>query len=147
MPVTFGPRTTYLFGIDVNGSALPKESGPPIGLASKHHTITIEPSVERLVEKRRRRVRRFDHTERIRMLQTLYDAKTLAVFCYEAIDSRKERLETADELAQAERGLADRRRKRAAETAPPATKRPRMLFAMEYDNDDDEDEVDDVDEQ
>ncbi|KDO34680.1 hypothetical protein SPRG_00744 [Saprolegnia parasitica CBS 223.65] len=142
MPVTFGSRTTYLFGVDVNGSALPKESGPPIGLAQTHHTMTIERSVERL-EKRRRRVRRFDHTERIRMLQTLYDAKTLATFCYEAIDSRKERLETAEELAQAERCLAARRRKRAAEMAPPAAKRQRMVFAMEYDEDEDEDDEDD----
>ncbi|KDO34679.1 hypothetical protein SPRG_00743 [Saprolegnia parasitica CBS 223.65] len=140
--VAFSTETTFLFGVDVNGSALPKESGPPIGLARKHHTMTIA-SLDGIV-KRRRRVRKFDHLDRLEMLKPLYDSKTLAAFCYEAIDTRKERIETEEELLQNERRLQARARKRAAEEARSShAKRPRMMTSMmEYDEDEDEDSDD-----
>ncbi|EQC41570.1 hypothetical protein SDRG_01531 [Saprolegnia diclina VS20] len=138
--VTFSTETTYLFDVDVNGSALPKESGPPIGLAQQHHAMTVA-SLDGLV-KRRSRVRKFDHLDRLEMLKPLYDPKTLASFCYEAIDTRKERIETEEELVQNERRLQARARKRAAEEARAShAKRPRMLTSrMEYDEDEEEEE-------
>ncbi|EQC41571.1 hypothetical protein SDRG_01532 [Saprolegnia diclina VS20] len=140
--VTFGIATTFLFGVDVNGSALPKESGPPIGLARKHHSVTIE-RIEDACP-RRGRVRKFNHTERLELLQPLYDPKALAAFCYEAIDVRKSRIDTEEERLQAESRLRARLRKRAAEAAPIA-KRQRMMPLMEYEDDDTSDEDDDSD--
>ncbi|OQR82990.1 hypothetical protein ACHHYP_15224 [Achlya hypogyna] len=132
--VTFGVEKTYLFGVDYNGSALPKESGPPIGLARIHHTMTVEHLDD--IAPRRRRVRRFDHNDRIHLLKPLYDAKSLALFCCEAIDIRRGRIETAENLALNESRLRARMHKRATEVAPRPAKRQRMMSGiMEYDED------------
>ncbi|OQR80570.1 hypothetical protein THRCLA_23459 [Thraustotheca clavata] len=135
--VTFTNATTYLFGVDVNGSALPKESGPPIGLARTHFSMEIEPLND--LGKRKSRVRKFDHLERIGMLKPLYDSKTLALFCYEAIDARKGRIETEDELAQMESRLQLRRQKRAIENTMKCSKRQRMMPMMDYEDDESDD--------
>ncbi|OQS03303.1 hypothetical protein THRCLA_21193 [Thraustotheca clavata] len=139
--VSFTTETTYLFSIDVNGSALPKESGPPIGLAKTHHTILIEKIDDGLTQ-RNGKVRKFDHLERIQMLKKLYDAKTLALFCYQAIDARKERIETKEELERNEQLLRARRLKRAAEMSHYSrqSKQRRMMTQMEYEQDESEDE-------
>ncbi|OQS04985.1 hypothetical protein THRCLA_02827 [Thraustotheca clavata] len=136
--VTFTIETTYLFDVDVNGSALPKESGPPIGLAKTHFSIEIQ-SLDGLI-KSANKVRKFDHLERIQILKRLYDAKTLALFCYDAIDTRKGRIETEEEDLRNARCLRARRRKRAAEMSRPVVKRHRIMPMMEYDDDESDEE-------
>ncbi|OQR83035.1 hypothetical protein ACHHYP_15237 [Achlya hypogyna] len=137
-------ETTYLFGVDYNGSALPKESGPPIGLARTHHTMTVERLDD--ISPRHNRVRKYDHVDRIQLLKPMYDAKSLALFCYEAIDTRRGRIETAEELALNERRLRARMHKRCGDLMLRPAKRQRMISGMmEYDDDsseeDDEEEA------
>ncbi|KDO34663.1 hypothetical protein SPRG_00726 [Saprolegnia parasitica CBS 223.65] len=141
--VTFSTATTFLFDLDYNGSAVPHESGPPIGLAPRHCAMTIEPVPDAArCCMRRSRLRRFDHLERIAMLRSLYDARTLALFCSEAIDLRKSRVGTEDDIVR----ITPRpSRKRHFEPEVPVdTKRMRM-WEMEYDDDDDEEGDDDED--
>ncbi|CAK4077450.1 unnamed protein product [Aphanomyces euteiches] len=92
--VAFTTATTYYFPLEYGGSAVPKEHGPPIGLA-KQHSREESANLNSLKSKRGR-VRKFDHAERMRMLEQLasYTRKEVAMFCFEAIEIRKSRLET-----------------------------------------------------
>ncbi|EQC41588.1 hypothetical protein SDRG_01548 [Saprolegnia diclina VS20] len=140
--VTFSTATTFLFDLDYNGSALPHESGPPIGLALRHSAMTIEPVPDAArCCMRRSRLRRFDHLERIAMLRGLYDARTLALFCSEAIDLRKSRVETEDDIVRLT-PRPSRKRHSEPEALVVDTKRMRM-WEMEYDDEEDDDEDED----
>ncbi|RHY30438.1 hypothetical protein DYB32_007829 [Aphanomyces invadans] len=101
--VTFTTATTYVFNVAYGGSALPKKSGPPIGMADIHIDEFHEDLRDELYQlqtsdvehKRRRRVRKFDHLERIDMLKRAkYHVRDIATFCMDAIDIRKSRQES-----------------------------------------------------
>jgi hypothetical protein len=103
----FTTATTYLFRVAYGGSALPKESGPAIGLAMTHHDVSTM-NFDSTKKYKRGHVRKFDHLERIDMLKTAaYSAKDIAEFCVEAIEIRKSRSATVEEV--------QRKRKRANE--------------------------------
>ncbi|OQR96694.1 hypothetical protein ACHHYP_13816 [Achlya hypogyna] len=93
--VSFAPAaTTFEFDVAYGGSALPGETGPPIGLARRHARamttgLAMHPGV----------VRKFDHFERIQLLkQAKYDVTDIATFCLEAVATRASRMETRAEL-------------------------------------------------
>ncbi|RHY02628.1 hypothetical protein DYB25_011574 [Aphanomyces astaci] len=98
--VTFTTATTFVFSVAYGGSALPKESGPPIGMCSFHTDEFHEDLREEPPPPCRRRVRKFDHLERIDMLKRAkYHVQDIATFCMDAIDIRKSRQRTLDELS------------------------------------------------
>ncbi|KAF0692012.1 Aste57867_16854 [Aphanomyces stellatus] len=137
--VHFATATTFLFDVAYGGSALPKETGPPIGMASTHIGV-VEEDLTTHMRCRRGRVRKFDHLERIAMLKAAdYHVQDIASFCMDAIDVRKSRQATLDEV-HAER----RREKRKLEgeddeAAGRTTSKPRMFDpAMMGDRDDSE---------
>ncbi|KAF0689325.1 hypothetical protein As57867_019157, partial [Aphanomyces stellatus] len=95
--------TVYVFDVDHGGSALPADTGPPVGLARRHsRQERIDLSGGDALDSprcRRRRVRKFDHAERMTLLKTAkYSTKEIADFCFEAIDIRKSRLATLEEF-------------------------------------------------
>ncbi|KAH9109008.1 hypothetical protein LEN26_005818 [Aphanomyces euteiches] len=92
--VVFTTTTTYIFPLEYGGSAVPSDHGPPIGLA-KTHTRQECANLE-YMPPRRGRVRKFDHVERMVLLQqeASYTRKEVAMFCFETIAIRKSRLET-----------------------------------------------------
>ncbi|KDO34674.1 hypothetical protein SPRG_00737 [Saprolegnia parasitica CBS 223.65] len=96
--VAFTTATTYMFDVAYGGSSLPKESGPPIGLAPTHFAATTA-CINDMPRTGAGRVRKFDHLERIALLKDAeYDVREIAAFCLEAIDVRKSRMETHEEL-------------------------------------------------
>ncbi|RHY20346.1 hypothetical protein DYB36_002917 [Aphanomyces astaci] len=100
--VTFTTATTYLFDVAYGGSALPKTTGPPIGLAPSHTHIT-HVDLGTSAHCRRGSVRKFTHLERIDMLKRAeYHVQDIAAFCVEALAIRKSRAIAADE-ARAEK--------------------------------------------
>ncbi|ETW03054.1 hypothetical protein H310_05484 [Aphanomyces invadans] len=96
----FTTATIYVFDLDHGGSAVPADTGPPIGLARRHSRkehIDLTSPVS--WASKRSRVRKFDHNERMNLLQAAsYSRKEIARFCFDAIDIRKSRLATLDEL-------------------------------------------------
>ncbi|OQR83015.1 hypothetical protein ACHHYP_15227 [Achlya hypogyna] len=93
--VAFSTATTYTFAVAYGGSALPKESGPPIGLARKHSATSCLRINDLPRSGAPSRVRKFDHLERIALLKNAdYDVREIASFCLEAVDLRKSRSET-----------------------------------------------------
>ncbi|RQM25833.1 hypothetical protein B5M09_007143 [Aphanomyces astaci] len=104
--VTFTTATTYLFDVAYGGSALPKTTGPPIGLAPSHTHIT-HVDLSTSAHCRRGSVRKFTHLERIDMLKRAeYHVQDIAAFCVEALAIRKSRAIAADEAR------AEKKRKR-----------------------------------
>jgi hypothetical protein len=97
--VRFSTVTMYVFTLGYGGSSLPKDMGPPIGLDKHNHTITVD--LESLNASIAGHVRKFNHVERMALLRTAsYETKEIAEFCFEAIDIRKSRLETLEELEE-----------------------------------------------
>ncbi|CAK4638229.1 unnamed protein product [Aphanomyces euteiches] len=113
--VSFATATTYYFPLEYGGSAVPKEHGPPIGLAKTHsrqECINLKHHTPK-----RSRVRKFDHVERMMLLQekASYTQREVAMFCFEAIAIRRSRLETEDDEIEAdtkEREVPEREPKR-----------------------------------
>ncbi|CAK4689552.1 hypothetical protein AeMF1_001413 [Aphanomyces euteiches] len=107
----FTTATIYVFEIDHGGSALPAETGPPVGLARRHtHLEHIDLKAHTKASRASRRVRKYNHHERMDLLKAAnYSMKEIADFCFEAIDIRKSRLATLDEI---EARRQERRRKR-----------------------------------
>ncbi|CAK4133943.1 unnamed protein product [Aphanomyces euteiches] len=98
--VQFSTATTYIFKTAYGGSALPKDTGPAIGMSYLHVDEVVE-DLHTDRSHRRSRVRRFNHLERIEMLKRAeYDVKEIATFCMDAIEIRKSRQETLDEIKQ-----------------------------------------------
>ncbi|OQS07522.1 hypothetical protein THRCLA_00471 [Thraustotheca clavata] len=115
--VAFDTATTYTFEVAYGGSALPKDSGPPIGMARTHCMKTIE-YIKETMPCGNGKVRKFDHLERIAMLKSArYDVHDIAAFCLEAIDVRKNRMETQQEWTKLQR-------KRKLQAMGNAMKRP-----------------------
>ncbi|CAK4077454.1 unnamed protein product [Aphanomyces euteiches] len=112
--VSFTTATTYVFPLEYGGSAVPKEHGPPIGLAKTHSHV--ECTTIKNVKSKRGRVRKFDHVERMLLLQQLasYSRKEVAMFCFDAIAIRRSRIETEDddENEESNEDLAEREPKR-----------------------------------
>ncbi|ETV93843.1 hypothetical protein H310_12195 [Aphanomyces invadans] len=96
--VTFTTATTYTFSVSYGGSAVPKTTGPPIGLAPTHTSSTsIDLSKSKLC--RRGSVRKFNHLERIGLLkEAQYHVQDIAAFCVEALAIRKSRADTVNEV-------------------------------------------------
>ncbi|OQR91962.1 hypothetical protein THRCLA_22422 [Thraustotheca clavata] len=96
----FTTVTIYEFPLTYGGSAVPEDTGPPIGLASTH----VHHSVARLDEDkkpRRGRVARWPHADRVEVLKkACFTQKEIAAICFEAIDIRRSRLETVEEIQQ-----------------------------------------------
>ncbi|KAG9406764.1 hypothetical protein AC1031_003087 [Aphanomyces cochlioides] len=92
--VTFTTATTYIFPLEYGGSAIPSDHGPPIGLANAHTRQECH-HLDNVVPKRGR-VRKFDHVERMVLLQqnASYSRKEVARFCFEAIAIRQSRVDT-----------------------------------------------------
>ncbi|KAG9415280.1 hypothetical protein AC1031_008723 [Aphanomyces cochlioides] len=109
----FTTATIYVFEIDHGGSALPAETGPPVGLARRHshlEHIDLKALPHTKSSRASRRVRKYNHHERMDLLKAAnYSMKEIADFCFEAIDIRKSRLATLDEI---EARRQERRRKR-----------------------------------
>ncbi|KAH9118273.1 hypothetical protein LEN26_012220 [Aphanomyces euteiches] len=107
----FTTATIYVFEIDHGGSALPAETGPPVGLARRHtHLEHIDLKAHTKASRASRRVRKYNHHERMDLLKAAnYSMKEIADFCFEAIDIRKSRLATLDEI---EARRQERQRKR-----------------------------------
>ncbi|OQS07519.1 hypothetical protein THRCLA_00474 [Thraustotheca clavata] len=118
--VQFSTETTYYFDIAYGGSALPSESGPPIGLAASHcHRTTTNVDAANINGKRKQ-LRKYDHLERIELLKAAdYHVKEIAQFCFEAMDVRKHRQDTRTRLAS--------KRRRAAARRVLLHRRPRMM--------------------
>ncbi|KDO34028.1 hypothetical protein SPRG_01302 [Saprolegnia parasitica CBS 223.65] len=94
--VQFSTVTTFEFKVDYGGSAVPTETGPPIGLARRHWRAKTT-----AVANATGVVRKFDHFERIQLLkQAKYDVKDIAAFCLDAVAARAARMETRAELLQ-----------------------------------------------
>ncbi|KAF0716493.1 Aste57867_2820 [Aphanomyces stellatus] len=108
--VHFGTVTTYLFPLAYGGSAVPKDQGPPIGLASKHTQKACQDLHDTSNTGQRSRVRKFDHAERMALLQKAgYTSKEVVEMCLEAIDIRKSSLETEEDDKVDERETKRRR--------------------------------------
>ncbi|KDO34678.1 hypothetical protein SPRG_00741 [Saprolegnia parasitica CBS 223.65] len=144
--VQFTTETTYYFDVAYGGSALPSESGPPIGLAPNHCHRTTAAVV--MSATKRRHVRKFDHLERIELLKAAdYHVKEIAQFCFEAMDVRNSRKDT--------RARLNKMRRRAAARRVLLRHRPRMMqplmresdssdtYSSEEDNDSSDDSSDD----
>ncbi|KAG9406753.1 hypothetical protein AC1031_003078 [Aphanomyces cochlioides] len=92
--VSFATVTTYTFPLEYGGSAIPSDHGPPIGLAKVHSRQECQ-HVDSIKAKRSR-VRKFDHVERMILLQekASYTRKEVARFCFESIAVQKSRQDT-----------------------------------------------------
>ncbi|RHY87835.1 hypothetical protein DYB37_010587 [Aphanomyces astaci] len=98
--VQFTTATTYLFDVAYGGSAVPIDSGPPIGLARRHCDSTDTDLTQCLdLTASYGTVRKFDHVERIALLKAAaYPVKEITDFCFDAIDVRKSRLDTVEDF-------------------------------------------------
>ncbi|CAK4190884.1 unnamed protein product [Aphanomyces euteiches] len=138
--VHFSTATTYLFNPAYGGSALPKETGPPIGMAITHFDV-VEQDLSTRPTCRRGSVRKFNHLERIEILkQAEYHVQEIASFCMDAIALRKSRQETVDEVRR------ERKRKQQQDSSrhtKPRMFHPSMMGCVgsddEYDSQEDED--------
>ncbi|RHZ00996.1 hypothetical protein DYB28_002840 [Aphanomyces astaci] len=91
--ITFTTATTYFFDVDCGGSAVPSDDGPPLGLAKTHTTLECHDIYSQVPMTKPRRVRRYDHVERMLLLQHAgYSRKQVAMCCFEGIAIRKSRL-------------------------------------------------------
>ncbi|KAF0730522.1 hypothetical protein Ae201684P_021818 [Aphanomyces euteiches] len=92
--VSFTTVTTYTFPLEYGGSAIPRDHGPPIGLAKVHSRQECQ-HVDGIKAKRSR-VRRFNHVERMILLQekASYTRNEVARFCFESIAVQKSRQDT-----------------------------------------------------
>ncbi|RHZ09341.1 hypothetical protein DYB26_008041 [Aphanomyces astaci] len=91
--ITFTTATTYFFDVDCGGSAVPSDDGPPLGLAKTHTTLECHDIYSQVPMARPRRVRRYDHVERMLLLQHAgYSRKQVAMCSFEGIAIRKSRL-------------------------------------------------------
>ncbi|KAF0692010.1 Aste57867_16852 [Aphanomyces stellatus] len=125
--VQFTTATTFLFNVAYGGSALPKESGPPVGMAITHFDVHEE---DLRVPRSHRgcRVRKFNHLERIALLKRAeYHVQEIAAFCMDAIDVRKSRANTLKELAAEKKELRKRKRMAAATDAIDAAPSPTKI--------------------
>ncbi|CAK4190881.1 unnamed protein product [Aphanomyces euteiches] len=124
--VHFSTATTYLFNPAYGGSALPKETGPPIGMAITHFDV-VEQDLK--------------HTTDVSSWQrTQYHVQEIASFCMDAIALRKSRQETVDEVRR------ERKRKQQQDSSrhtKPRMFHPSMMGCVgsddEYDSQEDED--------
>ncbi|KAF0692006.1 Aste57867_16848 [Aphanomyces stellatus] len=133
--VHFTTATVYLFQAAYGGSALPHESGPPIGLATRDFDSMI---LDLTQEKGNTcgSVHKFDHLERIAMLKAAsYSVKEIADFCFEAIDVRKSRADTIEAL--------NRKRRRRNGTHGGSRKHRRMSMDTSASSSEDEEATDD----
>ncbi|RLO12420.1 hypothetical protein DYB28_003373 [Aphanomyces astaci] len=91
--VQFTTATTFTFPLTYGGSALPKDSGPPIGMAMNHVTVQVADATT--PKRRRSRVRKFSHLERIELLKAAeITPRHIAAYCAEAIEIRASRAKT-----------------------------------------------------
>ncbi|CAK4659630.1 hypothetical protein LEN26_020563 [Aphanomyces euteiches] len=124
--VQFTTATTYVFPIALGASALPKETGAPVGMAWTHSSMyTTDLSKSRACK--RGRVCKFKHAERIALLKTAgVDLREIASYCGEAIDIRQSRAEAIIEYRR------EKLRAREAEIESfdeePTPKRRRMYY-------------------
>ncbi|OQR92248.1 hypothetical protein ACHHYP_03914 [Achlya hypogyna] len=94
--VMFTTMTTYEFDAEVNGSAVPSERGPPIGLARSHIRHMTNGIPEDIPGKS---VRKLPVHERIARLQMCkYSHDDIASFARDAAATRDDRRLTRDEL-------------------------------------------------
>ncbi|EQC37637.1 hypothetical protein SDRG_05229 [Saprolegnia diclina VS20] len=76
----------YEFALGHGGSAVPLEQGPAVGLVGA--PLRISAMALRRSE-RRRRLRKFDKTERVAILRAAgHEMKDIVAFCVEALDIR-----------------------------------------------------------
>ncbi|OQR99165.1 hypothetical protein THRCLA_06596 [Thraustotheca clavata] len=94
--VRFTMATTYEFDLAYGGSALPSETGPPIGIARHHMRVSTEDISTN--SNRIGKVRKFDHFERIQLLGRKYKVQEVASFCLDAVAMRAGRMETLGEV-------------------------------------------------
>ncbi|KAF0692011.1 Aste57867_16853 [Aphanomyces stellatus] len=108
--VRFETATTYVFPVACGGSALPKETGPPVGMAWTHNdTYTTDLAASGL-KCRRGRVRKFTHLERIALLRAAdVSGHEIAALCAESIAIRTSRAATVHEVRRHKRKLQARR--------------------------------------
>ncbi|KAF0708675.1 Aste57867_6260 [Aphanomyces stellatus] len=116
--VSFGTATTYIFPVAFGGSAIPRDQGPPIGLATTHTRIESHSLLETQIGRHAQgRVRRFDTAERIALLQGAgFSPKKVTEMCVEAIAVRRSRdnsLATDDERDDHDNRRVSKRRKLA----------------------------------
>ncbi|KAF0730534.1 hypothetical protein Ae201684P_021839 [Aphanomyces euteiches] len=94
--VFFTTATTYIFPLEYGGSAVPSDHGPPIGLAKTHSRQ--ECNALDYMPPRSSRVRKFNHVERMLLLQEAsYTRREVARFCFETIAIQRSRRETLDD--------------------------------------------------
>ncbi|KAF0716494.1 Aste57867_2821 [Aphanomyces stellatus] len=96
--VRFDTVTTYVFPLTYGGSAIPRDQGPPIGLTQTHTREECQQIAE-MPMTRRGRVRKFDHVDRMLLLQEAggFSQKEVACMCFDAIAIRRSREETLAE--------------------------------------------------
>ncbi|KDO35542.1 hypothetical protein SPRG_00388 [Saprolegnia parasitica CBS 223.65] len=93
----FSTVTTYEFPLTYGGSAVPEATGPPIGLAPVHVHETVAALLASPA--RRGRVAKWPHDARMEVLKrAAFSPQEIASICFEAIDIRRSRLETLDEI-------------------------------------------------
>ncbi|CAK4084364.1 unnamed protein product [Aphanomyces euteiches] len=111
--VVFTTATTFVFPLEYGGSAIPSDHGPPIGLA-KTHTRQECHDLDYICP-RRSRVRKFDHVERMLLLQqkASYTQREVAMFCFDAIAIRRSRLENQDDDSDCDDELVEPPSKRS----------------------------------
>ncbi|KAF0716492.1 Aste57867_2819 [Aphanomyces stellatus] len=96
--VCFGTATTYIFPLTYGGSAVPTGQGPPIGLAKTHMHQELMPLAEGTISSRRH-IGKYDNAERMTLLRNAgFICKDVAEISLEAIDIRKSRLDTEDDV-------------------------------------------------
>ncbi|KAG9406765.1 hypothetical protein AC1031_003088 [Aphanomyces cochlioides] len=107
--VVFTTATTFVFPLD----AIPSDHGTPIGLAKTHtrqecHDLDY-------IRPRRSRVRKFDHVERMLLLQqkASYTQREVAMFCFDAIAIRRSSLENEDDDSDCDDELVEAPSKRS----------------------------------
>ncbi|KAF0699048.1 Aste57867_10362 [Aphanomyces stellatus] len=110
---TFGTVTTFVFPLAYGGSAIPRDQGPPLGLAKTHVREECQPLATMSYNSSPSRVEKFDHVERMMLLQKAgYSRKDVAEMCFDAIavrqsreDSRREEVSPVplDQLRMAKR--------------------------------------------
>ncbi|RHY30440.1 hypothetical protein DYB32_007830 [Aphanomyces invadans] len=126
--VSFTTAEIYTFDVAYGGSAVPKLTGPPIGLAPTHTHVTYT-DLSKSTHCRRGTVRKFNHLERIELLkQAEYHVQDIATFCVEALAIRKSRADTTDEVKAEKKAIKRARDESLLEYQRVTTFRRRMTM-------------------
>ncbi|CAK4643216.1 unnamed protein product [Aphanomyces euteiches] len=89
--VTFSSAATFEFPVAFGTSALPKETGPALGMAQTHSKMYMT-DISRDTDPKHGRVIYFTHLERVTLLKAAHvDVHEIAAYCDEAIEIRQSR--------------------------------------------------------